>query len=108
MRQLSLDAVVITVYCRIQVETKERQTMNTATFNAAIEWIAMNDDEAAGNPEFPLITESMVADLFGTSTEHVCVCVERYRAYVRDGQTPPRMKSLTSAERHARANGGAA
>lgn len=67
--------------------------MSGIPFNVAIEWIAVNDDEAVGNPEFPLVTESMVADLFGTTTDHVCRCVARHRAYQRDGQVPPRMKA---------------
>ena len=71
------------------------------TFNAAIEWIAMNDDEAAGNAEFPLVSESLVADLFGTTTDHVCLCVSRFRAYESAGQVPPRMKVMTSADRRA-------
>ena len=72
--------------------------MSAATFNAAIAWIALNDDEAAGNAEFPLVSESMVADLFDTTTSYVCLCVSRYRAYVAQGRTPPRMKSATRAE----------
>ena len=62
-----------------------------ATFNEAIAWIARNDDEAAGNPEFPLVSESMVADLFDTTSDHVCICVQRFRSYEKQGQTPPRM-----------------
>lgn len=62
-------------------------------FNDAITWIANNDDAAAGNPEFPLVTESMVADLFNTTTDHVCLCVTRYRAYVAEYKTPPIMRA---------------
>ena len=66
--------------------------MSAATFNDAIAWIALNDDEAAGNPEHPLVSESMVADLFGTTAEHVCVCVQRFRSYNSEGRRPPIMK----------------
>jgi hypothetical protein len=64
-----------------------------ASFNEAILWIAQNDDALAGNPDFPLVSESMVADLFGTTTERVCICVHRARAYIRLGQPVPMMKA---------------
>ena len=67
--------------------------MSAATFNRAIEWIALNDDSEAGNPELPLVSESLVADLFGTTTKHVCVCVQRFRAYEAEGKAAPRMNA---------------
>ncbi len=65
----------------------------SARFNAAILWIAENDDEEAGNPEFPLVTEAMVADLFGATTDHVCFCVARARAYIAEGRKVPIMQA---------------
>jgi hypothetical protein len=67
--------------------------MSGATFNDAIAWIAVNDDVGAGNPEFPLVSESMAADLFGTTADHVCFCVRRYRACCDAGEVPPRMNA---------------
>jgi hypothetical protein len=68
--------------------------VSAANFNAAIAWIALNDDEGAGNPKSPLVTEALVADLFGTTTPHVCICVQRFRWYTAHGKKPPRMKAL--------------
>ena len=76
--------------------------MQTATFNAAIEWIALNDDECAGDADHPLVSESLVADLFDTTTDHVCECVARFRAYVARGKNPPRMKTMNARDRAAR------
>lgn len=64
----------------------------SASFNEAIEWIALNDDEEAGDPQHPLVSECLVADLFGTSREHVSLCVQRARAYIARRQPIPRMK----------------
>jgi len=69
-----------------------------ATFNAAILWIAENDDEAAGNPEMPLVSESMVADLFDTTYQHVCLCVARARECIAQGERVPQFSSRPRKE----------
>jgi len=81
-------------------------TTGKPTFSAAIEWIALNDGDA-GNEDFPVISESLVADLFGTTPEYVASCVRRASAYFCKGMQPPRMKMMTSRMRREAARGAA-
>lgn len=64
-----------------------------ASFNKAIWWIAGNEDEMAGNPECPLVSESMVADLFDTTTDHVCECVNLARQAIGEDLPYPTFRA---------------
>lgn len=65
----------------------------SATFNDAIDWLANMDGDAGTSGEHPTMCESLTADLFGTTTEHVQHCVTRARAYHDNGKPAPRMRA---------------
>ena len=49
-------------------------------YRAAVEWIALNDDEDLSEDHGWLITVCLVADLFGKTPDDVGAAVKRYRA----------------------------
>lgn len=76
------------------------------SFRDAILWIAENDDCEAGNAELPLVSESMVADLYGTTTDHVTWCVRHVRVRLAEGLPVRRMpRERTSRAALAAATG---
>lgn len=68
---------------RIVDKARERaRRMKRASYREAVEWIAMNDDNAETDPEVVRyqVTVLLVADLFRLEAERVARDVLRYRA----------------------------
>jgi hypothetical protein len=53
-----------------------------ASYRAAIEWIALNDDVDLGDIDSPIITICLVADLWGKEAASVLAAVKTVRQKV--------------------------